>query len=123
VLCDDRGRPVAFLLTPGNINDITPALDLLAMIAPPGMLLADKAYDANRLRLWLDEHGAEAVIPSTTSRRAPIPYDATLYRARNLIERMFCRLKDFRPIATRYDKRADNFLAAIRLAAAISWWT
>jgi len=93
------------------------------MIAPPGMLLADKAYDANRLRLWLDEHGAEAVIPSTTSRRAPIPYDATLYRARNLIERMFCRLKDFRPIATRYDKRADNFLAAIRLAAAISWWT
>lgn len=93
------------------------------MIAPPDMLLADKAYDANRLRLWLDENGAVAVIPSTTSRRAPIPYDSARYKARNLIERMFCRLKDFRRIATRYDKRADTFLSAICLAAAISWWT
>ena len=122
-LCDGHGRPVAFVLTPGNINDITPALDLLAMIAPPDMLLADKAYDANRLRLWLDEQGAVAVIPSTTSRRAPIPCDTIRYKARNLIERMFCRLKDFRRIATRYDKRADIFLSAICIAAAISWWT
>jgi len=93
------------------------------MAAPPDMLLADRAYDANRLRLWLDEKGAVAVIPSTTSRRAPIPYDARAYKARNLIERMFCRLKDFRRIATRYDKRADIFLSAICLAATISWWT
>ena len=93
------------------------------MIAPPDMLLADRAYDANRLRFWLDEQGAVAVIPSTASRRAPIPHDTTRYRARNLIERMFCRLKDFRRIATRYDKRADNFLSAICIAAAISWWT
>lgn len=87
------------------------------------MLLADKAYDANRLRLWLKEHGALAVIPSTLSRRKPIPYDTKLYKARNLIERMFCRLKDFRRIATRYDKRADTFLSAICLAAAVAWWT
>ncbi len=93
------------------------------MIAPPDMLLADKAYDANRLRLWLDEQGAVAVIPSTTSRRAPILYDTMRYKARNLIERRFCRLKDFRRIATRYDKRADIFLSAVCLAAAISWWT
>lgn len=87
------------------------------------MLLADKAYDTNRLRLWLEEHGTVAVIPSTSSRRTPIPYDRTSYKARNLIERMFCRLKDYRRIATRYDKRADIFLSAICLAAAISWWT
>lgn len=93
------------------------------MIAPPDLLPADKAYDANRLRLWLDRNGAVAVIPSTTSRRAPIPYDTTKYKARNLIERMFCRLKDYRRIATRYDKRVDIFLSAICLAAAISWWT
>ena len=93
------------------------------MIAPPEMLLADKAYDANRLRLWLEEKGAVAVIPSTTSRSAPIPYDAARYRTRNMIERMFCRLKDFRRIATRYDTRADIFLSAICLAAAITWWT
>ena len=91
------------------------------MIAPPDILLADRAYDANRLRLWLKDHGAQAVIPSTTSRRAPIPYDAMRYRARNLIERMFCRLKDFRRIATRYDKPADIFLSAIFLAASVVW--
>ncbi len=75
------------------------------MIAPFNILLADSAYDANRFRLWLDDQGVVAVVPSTTSRRAPIPYDTTRYEARNMIERLPCRLKDFRRIATRYDKR------------------
>ena len=121
--CDGRGRPVAFPLTPGNINAITPAPDLLAMIAPPEMLLADRAHDASRLRLWLDEHGAEAVIASSPSRRAPIPSDATRYRARNMIERMFRRLEDFRRIASRHGKRADFFLSAVCRVAAITRWT
>jgi transposase len=65
---------------------------------------------------------AKAVIPSTTSRSQPIPYDKRLYRQRNLIERMFARLKDFRRIATRYDKLARNFLAGALIAAAVVWW-
>lgn len=85
-------------------------------------LLADRAYDANALRRMLAECGAEAVIPSTTSRRAPIPYDVQAYRQRNRIERMFCRLKDFRRVATRYDKLARNYAAAVHIAAIAAFW-
>ena len=86
-------------------------------------LIADKGYDANHFRQLLAERGTEAVIPSTASRKIPIPFDRVAYRERNLIERMFGRLKDFRRIATRYDKLARNFLAAVALAATIIWWT
>jgi transposase len=65
---------------------------------------------------------AQAVVPSTTSRKAPIPYDTEAYRARNLVERMWCRLKDWRRIATRYDKLARNFLSAAVIAAALVNW-
>ena len=63
-----------------------------------------------------------AVIPSTASRKVPIPHDARAYRQRNLVERMFCRLKDYRRVATRYDKLARNFLAGTLIAAALTWW-
>ncbi len=86
-------------------------------------LLADKAYDANALRAYLHAQGTEAVIPSTSTRARTIPYDTLAYRQRNLIERMFGRLKDFRRIATRYDKLARNFLAGALIVAAILWWT
>ena len=69
-----------------------------------------------------DERGTTAVIPSTTSRKVPIPHDAQRYKLRNVIERTFCRLKDFRGIATRYDKTARNFLAAVCLVSAITYW-
>ena len=85
-------------------------------------MLADRAYDARSLRQILAERRIKAVIPPNPTRKHPHRYDKTAYKARNLIERMFCRLKDFRRIATRYDKRADNFLSAILLAAAIAWW-
>jgi transposase len=75
-------------------------------------LLLYLAYDANSLRRLLAGQGAKAVIPSTTSRNRPIPYNKALYRQRNLIERMFARLKDFRRVATRYDKLARNFRLA-----------
>ncbi len=110
------------LLTPGNIADITVAPDLLAAAGRIARLIADKGYDANSLRRRLAEHGAEAVIPSTASRKRPIPYDVLAYRQRNLIERMFGRLKDFRRVATRYDKLARNFLSGVLIAAAIIWW-
>lgn len=85
-------------------------------------LIADKGYDSNAVRDLVARRGAEAVIPSTTSRRAPIPYDRTAYRARNLVERLWCRLKDWRRIATRYDKLARNFLSGALIAAAIIYW-
>jgi transposase len=86
-------------------------------------LLADRAYDARKLRDWLVERGVEPVIPPNRTRRRPYPWDPEAYRSRNLVERMFCRLKDFRRIATRYDKRADNFHSAVVLAATLTWWT
>jgi len=70
----------------------------------------------------LAERGCEPVIPPNPTRKRPASYDPAAYKARNLIERMFCRLKDFRRIATRYDKRVDIYLSSILLAAAITWW-
>jgi transposase len=110
------------LLSPGNVNDIALAPSLLAAAGPIKRLIADKAYDANSLRRLLADQGAKAVIPSTTSRSRPIPYNKTIYRQRNLIERMFARLKDFRRVATRYDKLARNFLAGAIIAATLIWW-
>lgn len=96
---------------------------LVAAVGPISRLLADKAYDTNKLRALLADKRIEPVIPSIRRRKPLIPYDARAYRERNLIERMFCRLKDFRRIATRYDKLARNFLAGAILAAALIWWT
>ena len=70
----------------------------------------------------LAEQGAEAVIPCNPRRKTIIPYDVVAYRQRNLIERMFGRIKDFRRIATRYDKLARNFLSAVLIAAIVIWW-
>ena len=99
------------------------APELLSEAGPVERLIADKAYDTNRLRSLLAERGVGAVIPSSARRKPLIPYDRVAYRQRNLVERMFARLKDFRRIATRYDKLAGNFLAGLTLAAAITWWT
>ena len=71
---------------------------------------------------WLAERGCEPVIPPNPTRKHPHIYDPVAYRRRNAVERMFCRIKDFRRIATRYDKRADNFLSAVLIAAAVTWW-
>ena len=85
-------------------------------------LLADKAYDANDLRDFLAAQGTEAVISPTPRRLVRPAFDSHAYRARNLIERTFCRLKDWRGIATRYDKTAQNFLAATCLIVAVTQW-
>ena len=98
------------------------ARHLVEAAGPARRLVADRGYDANHLRRLLAERGTEAVIPSTTARRVPIPHDAEAYKARNSVERMWCRLKDWRRIATRYDKLARNFLAAAQIAAAFIWW-
>ena len=85
-------------------------------------ILADKGYDADeRVILPLREAGKEIVIPPKKNRKEQRDYDKELYKARHLIENFFCRLKQYRAIATRYDKTARNFLSAVYLAATICW--
>ncbi len=98
------------------------AVTLLEAGAPARRLIADKAYDAESLRRWLAERRIKAVIPSTASRTVPYPLDRRAYKRRNIIERLFCRLKNWRRIATRYDRLARNFLASLALIATASEW-
>ena len=95
---------------------------MLTSVPAMRQLIADKAYDPDNVRALLAVQGAEVVISPMPGRPATPPFDARTYRARNLIERAFCRLKDWRAIATRYDKTARNFLAGICLAIAITQW-
>ena len=85
-------------------------------------MLADKGYDADALRRTLRQAGAAPVIPGRITRKRPIRYDKARYRDRHLVENAFCRLKDFRRVATRYDKLAANFLSAVALAAVLAFW-
>ncbi len=85
-------------------------------------LLGDKGYDANHLRRLLRESGTTPVIPGRRNRKREIQYDEERYRGRHLIENAFCRLKDFRRVATRYDKLSENFLSGIALVTAIAFW-
>lgn len=95
---------------------------MLEPLNAPRQLLADKAYDSDELRAWLKTRKTEAVIPNRKNRNNPYPFKKRRYRQRNKIERTFCRLKDARRIATRYDKSAKTFLRAICLVAIVYWW-
>ncbi len=116
-LVDALGNLARFVLLPGQRHDsvgVEPLIDGLDFQA----LIADKAFDNNALRATLNERGALAVIPSTARRNPHIPHDAELYKWRHLIENCFQRLKEFRRIATRYDKTDASFAAAIHLVSA-----
>ena len=89
---------------------------------PVQILLGDKGYDSNAIRSQVEQAGTMPNIAPKTNRRWKPCFSPVLYRDRNAIERMFCRLKDFRRIATRYDRLATNFLAAICIAAIVSYW-
>jgi len=104
------------------MNDIMVAHTLIERAGPIPGLIADRGYDADHLRRFLAQRRAHVVIPSTTSRKRPMPHDPVAYRDRNKIERMWCRLKDWRRIATRYDKLAANYLSGACIAAAVSFW-
>jgi len=117
-LVDALGRIVEIVLSPGQAADIGAAHQLLDGRRFGG-LIADRAYDADHLTGPLRQAGVAVVIPSTRSRRIAVPHDREAYRQRNRIERFFCRLKQFRAIATRYDKRADHFRAAVKIVAAL----
>ena len=119
-LTDAQGRPLRFILTAGQAHDCTTAAELLDGRATTGVI-ADKAYDTNDLREQIAAAKADAVIPSKSNRKVQIPHDAIAYKLRNRIERFFNKLKRFRHIATRYDRRANYFLAALHLASAMIW--
>lgn len=101
---------------------MTMAKAVIDAAGPFTRLIADKGYDTNAIRELVATRGAEAVIPPTAQRRAPIAYNREAYRARNLVERLWCRLKDWRRIATRYDKLAANYLSSALIAAFITYW-
>jgi transposase len=115
-LVDALGNLVRFVLLPGQRHDsvgVVPLIQDLDFAA----LLADKAFDIDWLRAELDERGATAVIPPKANRTQPIPCDFHMYGWRHLVENFFCKLKEFRRIATRYDQTDDSFRAMIHLAA------
>jgi len=118
---DALGNPTGFFLTGGEAHDLVGADHLLPLVQAD-TLLADKAFDAEeRVIHPLQAAGITPVIPPRAGRKSPRNYDRDLFKARHLIENFFARLKQFRAIATRYDKTKRNFLAAIHLAAAVIW--
>ena len=121
-VCDLLGRPVALALTAGHVSDIRAAELLTAEAIRFRRLVADKGYDADCFRRTLREAGTTPLIPGRSNRKRRIRHDERHYRDRWLIEAMFCRLKDFRRVATRYDKLAANFLSAAALAAVVAFW-
>lgn len=120
-LVDALGNPISFFLTGGQAHDLIGADNLMPTMAAD-TLLADKAFDADeRVLVLLAAAGKTPVIPPKANRKNIREYDKELYKARHLIENFFAKLKQFRAIATRYDKTARNFLAGVQLAATAIW--
>jgi transposase len=118
---DANGLPLQLGLTPGEAHDNRLCLLLLTGLQPQTMLLAYRGYDADWIRALVNQQGAWANIPPKRNRKEPIFFSPYLYRARNLVERFFNKLKQCRRIATRYDKLAANFLAMVQLASMRLW--
>ncbi|XHX81251.1 MAG: IS5 family transposase [Stenomitos frigidus ULC029] len=118
---DALGNPVSFHLTPGQASDLDGADQLLPTVAAD-TVLGDQGYDADaRVIEPLQAQGKTVVIPPRANRKHLCAYDKERYKARHLIENFFAKLKQYRALATRYDKRGRNFLGAIYLAAAVVW--
>lgn len=119
---DARGRPISFFMTAGQVSDYTGAEALLDSLPRADWLLGDRGYDADWFRDALAEKGITACIPGRKSRNKPVKYDKRRYKSRNRIEIMFGRLKDWRRVATRYDRCSTVFLSAVALAATVLFW-
>ena len=98
------------------------AKDCIAAMPPSAELIGDKGYHSNDLRAWLAERGTMAVIPSKKIRKVQLDCDHAIYKRRNVVERMFCRFKDWRRVATRFGRNVKNFMATIAIAATVIWW-
>lgn len=120
-LVDANGLPIALKLTAGQAHDGRSAQDMLDTVGAGDILLADRAYDSDALRTEMAARGAWANIKPMPGRRRKPVFSTFLYRYRNLVERFFNKLKQYRAIATRYDKRDDNFLASVQLASMRIW--
>ena len=118
---DAGGLPIALKLTPGQAHDGRSAEGMLESLSAGDILLADRGYDSDALRDQMAARGAWANIKPMPNRRNIPAFSAFLYRYRNLVERFFNRLKHFRAVATRYDKRDDNLLASVQLASIRIW--
>jgi transposase len=116
------GRLRSFLLTFCDAHVFPPAERLIRRTKPAKKLLADKAYDSAPLRHWLQDRGTTPVIPNKSNRKQPFSFQRRTYKKRHLVENAICRLKDFRRIATRYDRLARNYMASVCLVAVIVWW-
>jgi transposase len=120
-LVDAMGLPIALKLTEGQAHDGRSAEDMFETLRAGDTLLADRAYDSDALRRWLAERKAWGNIRAMPHRLDPPAFSAWLYKQRNAVERFFNKLKHFRAVATRYDKRDDNYLASIKLASLRIW--
>ncbi len=121
-VADTSGRLIAFDLTPGQMGDVRSAKGLIDKLPPAAQVLADTAYDSDKFREFLVERGSTPVIKPNPTRKNIPPFDKTAYKGRNVIERAFSHLKDWRRVATRYDKLARNFRATVTLAILFRWW-
>jgi putative transposase len=117
---DALGNPVRLIGSPGQRNDIAFAHDLIDGFATAATI-ADKGYDADHLCDRIAETGGQGVIPPKRNRTIKRAYDTELYKERNIIERFFNKLKQFRRVATRYDKLLKNFMGFVKLAAIAIW--
>ncbi len=121
-VCDAAGRLVDFVLVPGQAHELVASLALLRRLPEaPDWALADMACDAREFRDAASAMGAIPVVPSRKSTKLPQPCPDYIYRHRNLIERCWARLKEYRAVATRYDKTALSFAAGIAIAASLDW--
>ena len=129
---EGRGKPVAFVLTPGQRHEATVFEELMtegAVKRPgrgrprirPGRVCGDKGYSSRKIRAYLRRQGIRYTIPRKTNERRTGPFDRVLYRTRNLVERAINRLKQFRRIATRYEKKAENYLAMLQIGSTLIW--
>ncbi len=98
------------------------AKQCIAAMPPSSELVGDKGYDSDDLRAWLASRGTQAVIPPKRNRKVKLDCDAAIYKQRNVVERMFCRFKDWRRVATRFDRNIKTFMATIAIAATVIWW-
>lgn len=121
-ICDNQGRPLNLFVTAGQVSDYIGARALLGSIPKVDWLLGDRGYDADWFRDALKDKGIRACLPGRKQRKKTLKYDKRRYKRRNRIEIMFGRLKDWRRVATRYDRCPKVFLSAIALAALVIYW-
>ncbi len=121
-VCDQAGRPIILKLSAGQVSDHKGAGMVLDELPAASHLIADRGYDSAWFRQALSDRGITPCIPSSRSRKVPFFYDKNIYRQRHRVENLFAKLKDWRRIATRYDRHAQNYLSGLALAAIVCQW-